>query len=239
MTLRSSCLGFALLVAGAGCGSNVIGSGGGDTGGGGTGGGNTNPECTPFRDQSSTGEVTFRFVNQTGIDIYLPASCDLVSFQIDPAAGPDGSYYGWTGGACSLTCEDLQSQGQIYCDAGACAPSSFRVPAGGSLDIAWDQLAQKNVEMPSECWFEAAGGPSCNQIVAADPGQYRISITAYDTCASDPAACGCDATTGLCSGDATGLSATTAPVIFGLPSSQPVEVIFDPCAFGCATPPSP
>lgn len=229
MIMRALPLGMFLLVA---CGSEVVGAGGG-VGGEGVGG----ATCQAFADEASPGSVTFRFINQTPIDVFLPASCGLVDFQIQPAAGPDGDYYGWVGGPCSLTCEDLQSQGQIYCDAGACAPSSFRVPAGGSLDVSWDQLAQHSTEMPAACWAEPNSGTSCQQIVGAAAGSYTLAITGYDGCASDPAACQCDAS-GLCDGDATGLTTFNGPVGFSLPSAGVVEFVFDPCAFGCAGEPA-
>lgn len=224
--MSSSWIGWCVLVAigSVACGSSV------ETGDGGAGG-----ECKGFEDAEPGAPTTFRFVNQAAFDIYLKASCDELDYKIEPSAGSDGTYYGRVGGACQQSCEDLQTSERLLCEAAACAATSYRIPAGGTLEVDWDGRGQKPVEMPNECFKDPSSSDACSQIVAAEGGNYKLSIEAYSACGSDSTACTCDAN-GLCDGEATGQSAFTNPISFSLPANLPVEYVFDACAFGCAEP---
>lgn len=226
-----------------GCGSEVDTSGGGGSGAGNTsggggqggdGGGGGGDVCAAFADATSPGDLTLRFVNQGPIDVYLSATCDDVEYAITPAAGPDSNFYGNAFGACSQSCEDLQTEGPIAC--GACLPTSYRIPTGGTLEVKWNQIASHPTMMPTECWSDQQFGPACNQAIAAAAGAYQLGVTVFDACMSDPDACTCDPQTGLCDGFASGASVQITPVPFSLPASGPVEVIFDDCTFGCPQP---
>ena len=224
-------LSAALLAPSIGCSAEVNdgGFGGGDDDGGGGEGAGSNPACAPFLNQESEGMVTFRVVNQTGQDVYVPAFCDAVAYGVQPEAGPDGAYYGDGGGSCNQSCEQLQSEDQYVCDGGQCPPSSIRVVAGETREFVWSGRGREDVEMRSECWFSEFGGPTCSQIVAAPPGSYRVTVGGFSECGAD---CTCNAE-GLCTGQATGLEAVTEHPIFALPASGPVEIVFEVCAFGC------
>lgn len=244
MKLWSAAVATFLLL---GCGSEVDttgGSGGtgGATGGGGEAGqggeggqGGTLEACTGFDDAPTVAPVTLRIINQTPIDIYLDASCGLLSYTIEPLSGPDDLYYGDVGGSCLQSCEELQSEPQIVC--GACEATSLLLPAGQSLDVEWDGRAQQRVEMPAECYFDEVSGQSmCNQIVQAANVDYSLKVAAFDGCDTGVnSLCECDAA-GICSGGVSGLEAAATPVEFALPAAGPVEYVFEPCAFGCPNP---
>ncbi len=228
---------FAMLVVG--CGSDVETQGGGGEGGSGaasTGGGGTggSSSCSTFADATSPGDLTLRFVNETVVDVYIPATCDDLQYTIQPAAGPDGNYYGNAFGTCSQSCDELQTAGQLLCD--ACLSTAYRIPAGEALEVTWNQIAAHPTMMPSECWFEASGGTACNQAIAAPAGAYQIGVTVFDGCTGTDA-CTCDPGTGLCDGFASGQESEVTPVAFGIPAAGPVEVVIEACTFGC--PPQP
>lgn len=227
---------FKLLAVGlmllGGCGSEVETSGGGGAGGGG-GEGGTLEACTGFDDAEPGSPITLRFVNETLLDVYLEASCNQLAFDIQPAAGADGAYYGYVGGACQQSCQELQTQNQVQC--GACAPSTQHIPPQSSIEVTWDGRAQRQVEMAAECYFdELTSAQDCAQIFRAPAGEYSLTIAAYNACDGQGAPCECDAT-GLCSGTASGMAAFGQPTSFTLPTNT-VEYVLDVCAFGCAEP---
>jgi hypothetical protein len=227
-----------LLVLGmVGCGSEVNpGGGGGGEGGGGAGG--ANPACEGFEDAAPGGPVTVRFVNQTPVDIYLAAGCGQLSLAFTQVGEASDAYWGKvTEGGCSQTCEALQTESQVLCDAAPCQSTSIRVPAGGTYEETWDGRGYTSREMPAECWFDDFGSGSCSQIVSAPQGDYQVNVSAWDTCDNfEPGGtCMCDAD-GTCYGEATGTQPTVAPVVFSMPEAEVVEYVFEPCAFGCAEP---
>jgi len=216
---------LALLIA-LGCSSNVN-VDDGEEGGGGEGG--QGGACTAFADAEPSAPVTFRFSNQSGQDVYLPASCDDLDYSLTPQAGETGTTYGRVGGACQQSCEELQTEEPILCDAAACAASAYRLQTGDVIEIVWDGRGQAPVEMPLSCWESAAAGTSCTQIVAAPAGSYSLSVRGFSECGDE---CECDAN-GLCSGTAGGQEAFPNAEAFSLPGDTVVEVVFETCAFGC------
>jgi len=230
------CFSILCVALSVGCSSDVNvegggGEGGGSGGEGGEGGsGAGNPVCAAFADQESAGDVTFTVVNQSGQDVYLRGSCDAINYSVDPEDGPDGTFYGDVGGSCQQSCEALQTEDQLLCEADACAPSSILVQDGETREIRWGGLGQKSVEMPAECWFSESSGTSCQQYVAAEAGSYDLKLGAFSDCGED---CVCDVN-GACTGDATGVEAVANEATFDFPASGPVEIVFDTCAFGCA-----
>ena len=243
--------GASLALAGtAGCGSDVLvyppehtgGTGGNHTttttttttgpggigggGIGGTGGTGGSDSCSPWDDEQGSYEVTVRFRNDAGLPIYLPASCGVVLYDLQSDVGSDITYA--FDPFCLQTCEDLQTQGIIDC--AACPPSSVLLLPGAVLDLKWDGTGLHPAQMPLDCWADPYGQTSCPQILAAEPGTYRIASTGYSSCGNG--SCGCDAG-GVCDGDAMGTEAMADPVQLTFPGTALVEVVFGVCAFPC------
>jgi hypothetical protein len=207
---------------GAGSGASGSGASGGSTssGSGGAGG------CAAFADQEGVGTATVRFRNDSPLPVYLPANCTQINYTIRPTAGSDSISYVY-GGGCVQTCEDRQTSTPIDC--GACPEIAFVVPVGGTLDVQWNGTGLRTAEMPAEC-YEGPADSSCSQIVAAQPNEYRVEVTGFGACEGE---CTCDAT-GQCFGTASGPQAWADVTDFDFPTNQLVEVVFGPCAFGCA-----
>jgi len=248
--LAMAALGSVLLLGGAtACGSNVLVNGDDDTGGsGGTGGTTTTTSitttgsgahggggnggaggadsCATWNDEQGSYSVTLRFRNDSGWPIYLPAHCGVVLYDLQADAGGDVSY-GFDP-FCLQTCEDLQTQPIMDC--GDCAPTSILLPPNAVRDVVWDGTGLRSAPMPIDCWFDPYQQSSCPQILAAEPGSYRINANGYGSCGSG--ACACDAS-GVCNGDATGTEAYADPTQFTFPGTALVEVVFGVCAFPC------
>lgn len=220
-SLELTSLSVLLLALSVGCGSTI------NEGGGGAGGGD--PSCAPFNDQPADGAVTFRVSNQTGQDLYLRGSCNTVSYSVDPEAGPNGTFFGDVGGSCQQSCEELQSEDPLLCEADACAPSAILLHPGETRELSWGGLGQKSTTMPAECWLSPEFGTACQQIVAAPAGSYKLNLTAFSECGPG---CTCDAT-GVCTGDATGIEALPDTSTFAFPAAGPIDIVFPNCAFGC------
>lgn len=224
-----------------GCGSTVVeqnqGSGGSGAGGGGssTTSSSTNTStttgtggaCSGYEDQPGSATVTIHIVNETGQPIYLPSSCSTVQLSIDRTGGDDGVAYAYDP-SCLQTCEDLQTEPQYAC--GACAPTSYLLPAFGSRDVVWNGTGlQYDVPMPAECWASPGAG-TCGRRVSAPAGEYAVQLTGYASCEGS---CECDPD-GVCFGMPTGAMANTGVSSFVVPSANQVDVVFQTCAFGCA-----
>jgi hypothetical protein len=222
----------SLALAMAACGSNVATPGEGGGGQGGTGGniGGAGGTCTTYADESGQKTVTVRFKNQTSQPIYLPGMCSGVQYAIRPTGGDDGTSYVYET-SCLQTCEELQTDYPFDC--GACAPLTYKLDAGQSLDVTWSGThIQHGISMQQQCWFDTPLG-TCSQIHAAAAGQYTVDVMGYSQCSGD---CTCDPS-GSCYGDPSGLMAYPNPASFSFPSDDLVEVVFDFCAFGCADSP--
>lgn len=192
----------------------------------------TSVGCDYYEDHSAEGLATFRVRNETGLDVYLPAACDVAEFTVEKSPTPDPDIaYGTSGRTCLQTCETLQKEEPYVCESSGCAPASIRVPAGASVDVQWGGTGRQEQEMPAECWLSDNPEASCTQIVRALPALYKVSFRGFTECGD---ACTCNAA-GICNGEATGLEATVQSFAFDYPAVPPVvEVVFDACAFGCA-----
>ena len=236
--LATVVVGFSLAI---GCGSSVSkdpnanggaggsGGSGGSGASGGSGGSGAGGACAAYADATSPGTTTVRFHNEAGVPIYLPSMCDTPSFTIEPDSGPDGNTYVYET-SCLQTCQDLQTQDQYAC--GACAPSSYLIPPGGTLEVPWDRRGLRNqVQMPAACWHSTQGSQTCSQFVAAPAGTYQVQAIGYATCNGFDGACQCDAG-GHCNGDASGQEAYADWITFQS-SDGAVDVVFGVCAFPC------
>lgn len=233
-----------LSAATAACGSSVetvdddgAGGSGASGGNGGNGGsGAKGGECSAFLDEEAPGTVTVRVVNQSPLDLYVPALCDLPAYQIAPESGPQDLLYVF-GTSCLYTCEMAQTQEMFGCPAAACAQTTHRVAAGSSLELTWPGTAlDQGADMPDACYFDAQFAGTCSQIVAAPAGTYQAFVQGFMECNSyGPEPCDCD-DNGLCFGEASGLEGYPEPASFEFPADDEVEIVFGPCAFGCAQP---
>jgi hypothetical protein len=258
VTIRGVRLGLAVVFAGlagglVACESTVVrqgdGDGGGGSGGGvtttrttatgGAGGGSTTTSststtsgdlCAPFADEHGTSSVTVRFRNDTGMPLYLPAGCSSVQYTIKPLGGDDPSVSYAYENACLQTCQDLWTSPPYAC--GACAPTTYLVEPGATRDVIWNGtgLTYSNA-MPSEC-YAYPNSWGCSRVVAAPPGAYVVDALGYSACEGD---CTCDAN-GVCYGYVNGAQAYPDPVTLSYPGDSLAEVVFGPCAFGCAEP---
>ena len=86
--------------------------------------------------------------------------------------------------------------------------------------------------MPLACFKDPATDTSCPQIVAAPDNRYRVEIQGFSSCGPE---CACEVD-GVCYGEASGIEAYHDPVTIDHPNQGVVDVVFGPCAFGCAEP---
>jgi hypothetical protein len=217
--------GGASTSSGAGGGSSSSGSGGagGTAGAGG---------CSSYADEEGAGQVTFRFINNSGLPIYLPALCGNLPLDVRPTSGDDGIDYAFDP-FCLQTCEDLQSSGFIDC--AMCEPTSIYLAPNDAYEVTWNGTGLAPTVMPDQCWMEEGNyGGGCGQIVQAAAQSYRISATGYSSCGDSYSTCGCDGD-GLCDGDAYGDEATADVTDFAYAENGAllVEVLFGVCAYGC------
>lgn len=230
---------LALLVCIA-CGSKVEvddgnGGSGGDGGGGeGGSGGNVDPQCLPFKDAEPVNVVEVMIRNESGQDVYLPANCGQRYLEISAASGDLSISYGSVEGSCLQTCDDLQREEPIFCEAGACAPSSIRIAPGAVISIEWDGRGLAGAEMPAACWFSESAGTSCSQVVNAPDGAYDIGVRGFPSCGEG---CECEDVdgAGVCNGDVSGFEVPVSGSVTFPSSEEPqfIELVFESCAFGC------
>jgi hypothetical protein len=86
--------------------------------------------------------------------------------------------------------------------------------------------------MPEACWYSDPAHPhpdTCERIVAARAGTYRVRVKGYQSCNG----CLCNESPALCEGDVSGAEATSEPATLTLPSQKSIELVFGACAFGC------
>jgi hypothetical protein len=221
------------LVLVAGCDNQVLvddgagGSGGGAGGDNGQGGEGAGDVCDAFADADASADVVIRFRNDDSVPIYLPGNCSTVAFSLVAGSGTETSYP--VEGTCLQTCEDLQIEDPFACD--ACAPAMYRLDPGGQIDVRWDGTGLRQASMPSECFFSDFGsGGGCSQIVAAPSGDYAVDVLGYADCGQD---CTCDDASGQCFGFPSGGGVSPAAAVVSLPTAATVEVVFQPCSFGC------
>ncbi|APR86917.1 hypothetical protein A7982_12266 [Minicystis rosea] len=231
MLMTAACGSSVTTGGGASGGSGGSGGAGGSGGSGGNGGsgGIGGDSCAGFDDETSIGNVTLHFRNQTSQTIYVRADCGSTpEYELFQAAGgEDAANWSFSGG-CLLTCEERQSQGPIACD--ACAPSARRLEPGQSIDVSWGGVGLlSGFVMPAQC-YAFQNDTTCSRIVAAPTGTWRPSAVAFADCPADSCMCESD---GSCWGTPSGLMATTDPVKFEFPSETEVDVVWSGCAFGC------
>jgi hypothetical protein len=184
--------------------------------------------CPGYSDQTGLGAITVRFVNQSPMPIYLPSMCDGIQYTIQDGAGGSGNGGYVYDTSCLQTCEALQTQPQYAC--GACAPTSYLIPAGATRDVSWNGTGLESESMPASCWKTPPSSTTCGRIYAAQSGTYLASAVGYIGC---DGGCTCDAN-GVCSGAATGQSGYSSTTKFDFPNNGgPVQVVFGPCTFGC------
>lgn len=222
----------AAMALGIGCGSSVEtnpGGGGHGVGGGQIAGGSVGGSggCDGFADEQGPSTVTVTFRNNSGLPVYLPRMCDVVSYSMAAGTANDPLTYVYDS-SCLQTCEDLQTQPGYDC--GACMPTTIRIENGGTYQTTWDGTALKAAAMPASCWLDPQyAGSSCSQIVAAPAGSYNVQALGHMECQG---ACTCDAT-GLCEGTAAGSAAYSNTTTLSYPAQNAIEILFDNCAFGC------
>ncbi len=240
--LRLAAVARLALIALAGCGSSVDpnpnqGSGGAGASGTASSSASGDPTstgtagaCAAFADETGSGPVTIRLVNETPLDIYVPALCsqgDVTIVGADQQVWSDKVY-------CAMTCETLQTQPLAQCD--ACAQSAILVPAnGGARELSWPGTDMTIADMPAACWYEPENADNgCVRILAAPAQKYQAIVAGYNQCDGGEAGpCECTEE-GVCFGTAGGALANPNPAFFEYPSANQVSVVFDACAFGCS-----
>lgn len=225
---------------GLGCGDSVAfdssGGGGSGAGGGGLGGtggqgGDGGDACAAY-DDASGNDVTFRIQNDTGQAIFLPTDCGVVRPMIQPPGGGGETSYGNPHGGCFASCETWQQGEPPVCTAEACALTTLRVEAGATYELVWSGTAMRQEAMPQACWFDEQYGPECTRVIEAEAQSYQLELPAFSECLGD---CTCE-DSGQCYGEAGGIEGAHDGVTFAYPEEGTVDVIFGPCAFGCAEP---
>jgi hypothetical protein len=228
---RASLVGLLATVMMIGCSSSVTTGGtGGNGGSGGGNGGNGGAACAGFDDEQGTGAVTFHIRNQTAQPLFLLGNCGSTP-QYDlfqPSGGEDATSWGNHDSGCLQTCEELQTEGPIACD--ACGPSVIRLEAGHSIDVGWNGTGLRpGYMMPATC-YAYSGFDSCSRIVGAPAGMWVAATRAFTECSGETCTCQPD---GTCWGTPSGQMVNSDQAQFSFPSATSVDVVFDTCAVGC------
>jgi len=213
---------------GAGSGASGNGAGGSGNAGSAGGTGNVGGVCSEFLDEESDDVVTVRFVNESGLDIYLPATCGRVAYSIQPSFGMDLADYNYDE-TCFQTCEHALSGEPVEC--ADCAQSAILLPAGQVFEAEWAAVGlEPGYVMPAECVYE--GGTSdaqCEKLVVAKTAEYLVDLIGYSSCGPN---CECD-DGGVCLGGVEGAEAYPDFASFDFPEDKTVDVVFGVCAFPC------
>lgn len=163
----------------AGCGGNVItsggGSGGGGAGGSGTGGATTTsttetvlpPQCAVETNEPAPYAVTFQFTVATNQSAFLAEDC-YTQFQVTSCASayvdPVGMH-----GDCTVDC----SQSNECIDCGACPSGAILVSSGSPHSVDWDGV---------QYFFGTNSvGCTCHTKTNAYAGKYRVQVPVYLT----------------------------------------------------------
>jgi hypothetical protein len=204
----------------------------------------TPASCANFADHSGLASVTMHLINDTGQPILIspgPAcwkSMTTYPFSILPAAGSDGAVYPGVSAGGTHTCGfRLTSSSQCEdCGGGYGFPEDPypMLAPGGTLDLPWHGTGNRVASMPPECfmragslceWASPSTNTDCERVVAAPAGSYVVTAQAFPTCG--------DCTTSPCSCHGPN-PVTSEPATFAFPGTSVVDVVFGPCAFGCA-----
>lgn len=189
--------------------------------------------CNAFEDAISERPVEVRFRNKSTRDIYLPANCSGIDYSLSHLGEPPDQARYPADRSCLQTCDALKTEPRYAC--GACIPSSYRIPPGGTLVANWDGLGLVQRQMPNSCYAYPDSAPvNCQELVYATPGTYRANVPGYGSCTD----CMCEPN-GRCVGTASGDPAFPDVATLLVPAAAAVEVVFGVCAFGCAGTPPP
>ena len=220
-SLSAAAVALAALASFAACGDDSASTGG-------AGGGvppRDRPECQGYEDEAPGAPVTFRLRNDSGVDAYVNQLCGKPFLFLWNSPDPLVTYS--PNLSCADTCIKLRD-GET-CPPEDCEVSSLRVPAGASVDIVWVATGFRAENMPETCYASPNLG-TCDRAVAAPGGSYEMDFDVFSGCGPD---CACDANN-VCSGEAQGAEALTENIPFTYPAPGVVEVVLEPCAFGCA-----
>ncbi len=214
-----SCL-LTLVGAFGACGDDAA-----STGGGGGVHPRDRPECQGYDDEAAGEPVTFRLRNESGVDVYVNQLCGKPFLFL--GAVPDQGITYQPNLTCADTCVGLRDG--VSCPPELCEVTSLRVAAGASLDITWDATGFRAEAMPETCYSIPTLG-TCDRRVVTPTGSYEMDIDVFSGCG---AGCTCDAS-GVCDGQAQGAEALIENIPFTYPAPGVVDVVLEPCAFGCA-----
>jgi len=198
-------LGF-VLVALAGCNGN------GDTegdGGGGGGGGNAS-QCDDLENHASPGSVVFRIKNQRTTPVYYDDSgvCSR-AFTIGQGNEPPKSpeLTGWT--TCSWYMKN-DSQGPLDCLTAAVST----LDPNSTIELTWDGRLLEHRDLPAECQGGLDSPPSCDQLVAVEPGTLTVHLKIGG--GKDCSGVGCNTT-----------DLEVKQQTFAFPAAGPVDIVID------------
>lgn len=181
-------------------------------------------------DDTSLGELTIRFRNESGQTVYLPTVCGVPTLQFGPEGGGANNHaYVYTG-SCLQTCEDLQTEGQVAC--GACQETTIQLSPGSTWDFEWRGFLLQSSGMEAACWLDGTDGGSCPIELAAEAGTYRATAEGFAECSQGGDACACTDES-ECFGSPSGMQAISDLGEASFPQDDVIEVVFGACAFGC------
>lgn len=190
-------------------------------------GSSTGGRCAGFDDQASPQSVSVRILNQSPRTLFIPILCGRPLLRIESLEDGPNLTFRYDNG-CLAICEDLQGANPPLCTADTCQETTWEIPPGASRSIEWDRTGLQQRLLPSACWFEPGLDEGCGQVVAAPEGSYAFSILAFSDCQG---VCECDGA--VCSGQVAGVVGTHPEATLQLPKQDQVDLVFDPCTFGC------
>jgi hypothetical protein len=202
-------------------------------------------DCAAFADAASTHTITLNIHNERPDLIYLSLNCRALDYTIEPLGGPDGTSYPYQEDKACLfvdqadvdqTCHGLQSE--KACDPSysassggqPCGPdhSSQELFPGYTYTAQWTGLGLRKTQMPLSCWKMPGADTSCNQVVAAPAGLYRMIVRGYTACTNEGQyGCSC-IKEGWCMAPVTGDVIDSKPVTINFPLDKDVDVVFGP-----------
>lgn len=171
------------------------------------------PSCEGYDnvEPAASAAVTWRFVNATDVPLYLdPAtSCSLVEagFHLFDSTGTELQL---DGGSCGGSCQSLQDQGYVVCDAACALPPVQLLAPGATFEHVWDGAFWQSKKMPEECVAGSSSFPQsepadepadpdqvaneveCQQKQLAADGTYELRQKAFTVCSQGAEVCACD-----------------------------------------------
>jgi hypothetical protein len=150
--------------------------------------------CTDLQNSKSTHSVEVTIKNERNTPVYVGnrvSECfDDQTLRLFDQSGQERQTD--ISGICS--CEGLMENGT--CPVNSCARSPLRrIDANSSITLTWNGSYVVNQQLPLSCQRTGSTITACSQIVAADPGKYKLMVTGSSDygCADgwDPALCSC------------------------------------------------